>query len=120
MYNHATAFVDDWQSLYGSIYRLGQVKLETLKAYIKNNLANKFIRASKSPAKASILFNKKPNGSLRLRVNYWRLNNLIIKNQYLLLFVRKLLDQLVGRTQRFTQLYLTNTHHQMRIKEGDK
>ena len=46
------------------------MELEILKTYIENNLANGFIRPSKSPAGASILFDKKPDGSLRLCVDY--------------------------------------------------
>ncbi len=68
--NHAIKLVDDWQLLYGPIYSLGFIELETLKAYIKNNLAGGFIRSSKSPAGASILFDKKPNSSLRLYMDY--------------------------------------------------
>ncbi len=86
--------MDDQQLPYGPIYGLGLVELETLKAYIKNNLANKFIESFKSPTEAPILFNKKPDGSLRLYVEYWGLNNLIIKNWYLLPLVGKSLDQL--------------------------
>ena len=69
------------------------VELETLKAYIETNLVNGFIRLSKSPAGALILFNKKANGSLRLFVNYQGLNNLTIKNQYLLPLIGELLDR---------------------------
>ncbi len=42
------------------------MELEILKAYIKNNLASGFIKPSKSPAGAPILFDKKPDSSLRL------------------------------------------------------
>ncbi len=68
--DHAIELVDDWQPLYGPIYSLGPVELETLKAYIENNLVNGFIKPSKSLAGAPILFDKKPNGSLRLYVDY--------------------------------------------------
>ena len=40
------------QQLFGPIYSLGPVELKTLKIYIKIDLANGFIRPSKSPAKA--------------------------------------------------------------------
>ena len=95
------------------------MELETLKAYIKNNLANGFIQPSKSPTRAPILFNKKPDGSLRLCVDYKGFNNLTIKNRYPLPLVEESLDQL-GRARRFTQLDLTNAYHQMKIREGDK
>ncbi len=75
--------------------------LETLKAYIKNNLASSFIRHFKSPIEAPILFDKKSEGSLRLYVDYWGLNNLTIKNRYSLPLVRESLDWL-GQAWRFT------------------
>ncbi len=108
--NHTIELVDDRQPPYGPIYSLGPMELETLKAYIENNLASGFIRPSKSPAGVSILFDKKLDGSLRLCMDYRGLNNLTIKNQYPLPLVRESLDWL-GRAQRFTQLDLTNAYH---------
>ena len=58
-----------------------------MKAYIKNNLANDFIKPSKSPAGAFILINKKLDSSLKLYVDYQALNNLTIKNWYPLFLV---------------------------------
>ena len=54
--NHPIDLLDDKQLLYGPIYSLGPMKLEKLKTYIGVNLASGFIRPSKSPAGASILF----------------------------------------------------------------
>ncbi len=93
--------MDDWQPPYGHIYSLRPVELETLKAYIENNLASGFIRPSKSPAGAPILFDKKPDGSLRPYVDYRGLNNLTIKNRYPLPLVGESLDWL-SRARRFT------------------
>ena len=107
------------QPLFGLIYSLGPVELETLKTYIKINLANGFIRPSKSPAGAPILFDRKPDGSLRLCVDYRGLNNITIKNRYPLPLIGESLDWL-GRARRFTQLDLTNAYYWMRIREGDK
>ena len=53
---HAMNLKNDKQPLYGPIYSLGPVELETLKTYIKTHLKNKFIHPSKSPAAAPILF----------------------------------------------------------------
>ena len=58
------------QSSFGPIYSLELVELETLKTYIKTNLANGFIRPSKSPARAFIFFDRKPNKNLRFCVDY--------------------------------------------------
>ena len=49
----------DKQLRYGPIYSLGLVELETLKIYIKANLASGFIKLSKSPIDALILFTGK-------------------------------------------------------------
>lgn len=78
--NHAIDLVKYQQPPYRPIYYLELVELETLKIYIETNLANSFIRPSKSPTSTFILFVKKFNSSLQLFVNYQDLNNLIIKN----------------------------------------
>ena len=95
------------------------MELETLKTYIKTNLANGFICPLKSPADAPILFNKKPDGNFCLCVDYWGLNNITIKNWYPLLLVNKSLDHL-GHAKQFTQLDPIDAYHKMRIKEDDE
>ena len=82
MNEHPIELEEGKQPLFGPIYSLGPVKLETLKTFIKINLANGFIRPSKSSAGASILFDRKPDKNLHLCVNYWSLNNLTIQNRY--------------------------------------
>ena len=67
---HAIELEGDKQPCYRPIYSLGLVELEPLKAYIKIHLKTGFIWPSKSPAGALILFDKKPDGSLRLCVDY--------------------------------------------------
>ena len=67
---HAIKLEDDKQPPYGPIYSLGLVELKTFKAYIETYLKTRFIWPSKSPAGAPILFDKKPDGSFRLCVNY--------------------------------------------------
>ena len=68
--DHPINLLDDKQPPYGPIYSLGPVELETLKTYIKANLAIGFIRPSLSPVGAPILFVQKRNGDLRLCVDY--------------------------------------------------
>ena len=62
--DYTIKFVDNWQPTYRLIYSLGPVELEILKTYIKTNLANSFIRPSKSSAKTPIFFDKKLDKSL--------------------------------------------------------
>ena len=68
--NHAINLEKYKQSFFGLIYNLGLIVLKTLKTYIQTNLANSFIWSSKFSAEALILFDWKPDGSLRLWVDY--------------------------------------------------
>ena len=101
MNEHAIELEEGKQSPFGPIYSLGPVELEILKTYIETNLTNGFICLSKSLAGAPILFDKKPDGSLRLCVDYRGLNNITIKNRYPLPLIGESLDQL-GQARRFT------------------
>lgn len=79
--DHPIKLIDDQQPPYELIYSLELTELETLKTYIKTNLAKGFIRLFKSPAETPILFSWKSDGSFRLYVDYWGFNNLTIKNR---------------------------------------
>ena len=77
-------------------YSLSPKELEVLDKYIKDNLRKGFIRHSQSPAAAPILFVKKPDGSLRLCVDYRGLNKVTIKNRYPLPLIGELMDKCGG------------------------
>ena len=111
---HFIELIEGKQPLHGLIYSLGPVELKTLKTYSKTYLKTGFIQPSISPSDALIFFDKKPNRSLRLCVNYRGLNNLTIKNRYHLLLIYESLDQL-GRAKCFIQLDVTGIYHRMRI-----
>ena len=68
--NHPINILDNKQLPYSPIYCLDLVGLETLKTYLKANLAIGFIRLSKSPASTLIPFVQKKNGSLCLCIDY--------------------------------------------------
>ena len=89
---HAIKLKKGKQPPFGPIYKLGPIELEILKTYIKTNLANSFIRSSKSPTRVSIFFDQKPDRSLYFCMDYWSLNNIIIKNQYPLPLINESLD----------------------------
>ena len=91
---HVIDLEDGKQPPYGPIYSLGSVELETLKTYIKTHLKTGVIPPSKSSADAPILFDKKPDGSFRLCIDYRGLNNLMIKNRYPLPLIGESLDRL--------------------------
>ena len=117
--NYSINLLNNKQPPYCLIYSLRPVELEMFKTYIEANLASGFIRPSKSSTGASILFIQKKNGSFRLCINYQGLNNLTIKNLYLLPLIGKSLDCLYC-AKYFTQLDLTNAYHQIRIRESEE
>ncbi len=119
MNEHAIKLINGKQPLYGPIYAFSSVELKTLKVYIKTYLKTGFIWPFNSSVSAPIFFDKKPNKSFCICVDYRGLNNLTIKNRYLFPLIGEVLDHL-GRAKQFTQLDLTSAYYQMRIREGDK
>ena len=77
---------------YGLIYSLLERQLQVLWKYLKENFERGWIRLSKSPASAPVLFVPKKNGGLCLCANYRALNAITVKNRYPLTLVSKLLD----------------------------
>jgi len=78
----------------GPIYPLSESELVTLWEFIDEHLAMGFIRSSKSPFGAPVLFVKKKDGSLRLCVDFCRLNAITQKDKYPLPLISDLLDAL--------------------------
>ena len=103
----------------GSNYSLSPAELKVLDQYIKDNLRKGFIRHSQSPAAAPILFVKKPDGSLRLCVDYRGLNKITIKNRYPLPLITELLDK-CGNAKYFTCFDLRDGYHLLRMAMGQE
>jgi len=100
-------------------YRMNPVELQELKKQLEELLKKKFIKQSKSPFGAPVLFVKKPNKPLRLCIDYRALNALTIKNSYNLPRIDDLFDQLRG-AKYFSKIDLRSGYHQIRIKEADR
>lgn len=104
-----------------AIYRLSYDELNELKEQLKYLLDKGFIRPSKSPYGAPVLFVRQPDGDgwkMRMCVDYRALNKLTIKNRYPLPLISESLDRLRGATI-FSKLDLAKGYHQIRIAEDD-
>lgn len=77
-HDHVIDLVDCKQSFYRPIYILLENKLFILHIYMDKILANVFIRLFHFLLDAFILFIPNSNRDLRLYINYWAFNNLII------------------------------------------
>ena len=86
-------------------YRMSPPELEELRRQLKELLDVGYIRSSKAPFGALILFQRKRDGSLRLCIDYRALNKLTVKNKYPILPIADLFDQL-GEARWFTKLDL--------------
>jgi hypothetical protein len=78
-----------------------------------------FIRRSELPTGYLVLFVLKKNGKLRPYINFRRLNEITIKNRYLLLNIRELRDRL-AYAEIFIALDLRGAYNLIRIKEGEE
>jgi len=93
-WNHEIKLIDDKKLTKQFIYSLSAKKLNALQQYLKKNMQKKFIKELQSSAKYLILFILKLNESLKLCVDYKALNNIMIKNSYLLSLISELQDRL--------------------------
>ena len=118
-WDHEIKIMENCTPMKQPIYSLSPQKLDALREYLEKNLQKEFIWESKSPARYSILFVPKSDGSLRLCVDYWALNNITVKNSYSLPLISELQDRFQG-AQWFMKFDILGAFNQIRIKEGDE
>lgn len=99
-------------------YRMSPKEMKELKLQLDDNLARGFIRPSKSPYGAPILFVPKKSGESRMCVDYRALNRITVKNKYPLPRTEDLFDQLRG-ARVFSKIDLRSGYNQIRIHEDD-
>ncbi|CAI7737760.1 unnamed protein product [Closterium sp. NIES-53] len=98
-------------------YRLSPTELADMKKQIEYLLEKRLIRPSTSPYGAPVLFTPKPDGSLRMCIDYRALNKQTIKNKYPIPRIDDLLDQLRGATV-FSKLDLRSGYWQIRMADN--
>jgi hypothetical protein len=93
-------------------------ELEELKRQLADMLSKGLIRPSASPWGLPVLFVDKRDGTIRLCVDYRKLNEVTIKNKYLLPKIEDLFDQLNG-AKVFSKIDLRIGYHQLKVRESD-
>ena len=104
------------KSLFKLIYSLSERELRILRNYLTEKKIIDWIRQSKSPAGAPILFIPKLDNLLRLYVDYRTLNKVTTKNRYPLPLINKLINRL-SDAKIYTKLDLKDAYHKIRIKK---
>jgi hypothetical protein len=104
--------------IYKTPFRMTTSELAKLKEHIRELLEKGFICPSSSPWGAPMVFVPKKDGTQRLCIDYCALNEVTIKNMYLLPRIDDLFDQLRGACV-FSKIELWSGYHQLKVRECD-
>jgi hypothetical protein len=99
-------------------YRVSGPELVELKKQIDELSEKGYIRPSTLPWAAPVLFVEKKDGTRRMCIDYRALNEVTIKNKYLLPRIEDLFNQLRGASV-FSKIDLRSGYHQLRIRPSD-
>ena len=103
----------------GKVYPLLREEREEMREFIKEQLRKGYIWLSKSPQMMPVFFVGKKDEKKRIVQNYRYLNEWTIKNNYPLLLISDILEN-IGTKKVFTKMDLRWGYNNMRIKEGDE
>jgi len=87
--------------------------------FVEDQLRKGYIRPKKSPQMSLVFFIGKKDGKKRMVIDYCNLNNQTVKNNYLLLLITELIDNMGGKKV-FTKIDLRWEFNNVKIKEGDE
>lgn len=104
---------------WGPLYSMSKEELLVLRKTLTDHLEKGWIRVSKSPAGAPVLFVRKPGGGLRFCVDYRRLNEITKKDRTPLPLISETLRMMAKATW-YTKLDVSAAFHKIRIREGDE
>jgi hypothetical protein len=116
---HAIDLEKGTRPSYRPIYALSKRELRILRDYLAEKKAIGWIRYSKLSIKALILFVFKPDGFLRLCVDYRALNKVTVKNRHPLPLISETIDRIQG-IKIYTKLDFRNTYYRIKIKPKNK
>jgi hypothetical protein len=99
-------------------FRMNAAELAELNKQLEELLDKGWIRPSESMYGAPVLFVRKPDGSLRMCIDYRALNQQTVRDRYPLPRIDELLDQLGGAAV-YSRLDLASGYYQMRMHPDD-
>lgn len=98
------------------LYKMSSEELEACRQYILENLQKGWIEACVAPWAAPVIFVKKPNGGLRLCVDYRKLNSLTKKDIYPLPLIEETLSR-VTKAKIFTKIDIISAFHRIKMDQ---
>jgi len=105
IWDHAIDLKETFKPQKGRIYLLSKNKREEVQNFVNDQLRKGYIRLSKSPQTSPVFFVGKKDRSKKMVIDYCNLNDQTVKNNYLLLLITDLIDNM-GSKQVFTKMDL--------------
>ena len=119
VWDHAIDLKETFKPQKGRIYLLFKNEREKVQNFVEDQLRKGYIRPSKSPQTSPVFFVGKKDRNKRMVIDYHNLNDQTVKNNYPLLLITDLIDNM-GSKQVFTKMDLWWGFNNVRIKEGDE
>jgi len=119
VWDHAINLKEIFKPQKERIYLLSKNEREEVQNFVEDQLRKRYIRLLKSPQTSPVFFVGKKDGNKRMVIDYRNLNDQTVKNNYPLLLITDLIDNM--RSKRvFTKIDLWWGFNNIRIKEGDE
>jgi len=117
-FEHTIELEPGVQGVITTPYRHPKAYKDEIKKAIRELLALGHIRPSSSPFASSVVLVKKKDGTLRMCIDYRKLNTKTLKNRYPIPHIDELMDELRG-AKYFSKIDLRSGYHQKRVREYD-
>ncbi len=118
-YDHKIEFTSDATLSCCWAYWMFLYKLQKVKKYLNENLFKEFIISSKALYFSLVLFILKANEDLRFCVDYQKLNAIIKRNRYSLLFINEVIEKIVD-CKHLTWLNIISTFNKLWMHSDSK
>jgi len=105
LWDHAIDVKERFMPRKGKVYPLSREEREEVREFVKEQLRKGYIWPSKSPQMASVFFVGKKDRKKRIVQDYRYLNEWTIKNNYPLLLISNVLEN-IGTKKLFTKMNL--------------
>ena len=99
--------------------RIPHAMIDEVRSHIEQLAAGGIIRPTHSPWASNVVYVRKHDGKLRMRVDYCQLYKRTVKDSYALPQIEELLDVLAG-SKYFTVLDMKSGYHQVEVFEEHK
>ena len=97
VWDHAIDLKETFKLQKGRIYPLSKNEREEVQNFVEDQLRKGYIRLLKSPQTSPVFFIGKKDRSKRIVMDYYNLNSQMVKNNYPLPLITKLIDNMGGR-----------------------